>query len=192
MPATFISKEEIIAGVREIPAAGGAVAPATNSPLGIFGQGGSGNIGTNPIDQVERILSQINGILTQVNSIRNNPTTRALIGSAQASAQTGTPSQFVESAARPISSVPMAAQTVTAAPAPLPARAPQISVNEEGVKEFLAAIMAELDKMPDDLKGMKISTAIVGFNLVKEQREQLERNATARIAEWLPKIVKVE
>ena len=139
--ATFISKEEIIAGVREIPAANGAALPATNSPLGIF-NGGGGQVGTaNPIDQLERILGQVNGILTQVNSIRNNPTTRAIIGNTQASAQAGAPAIFIESAPRPVTTItPITAATVTPAPATDP-KPRELAINEEGVKDFIAAEM---------------------------------------------------
>jgi len=185
--ATFISKEEIMAGVRQIPPVNGATPPASNSPLGIFNAGGYSGGGGNTIDQLERILSQINGILTQVNSIRNNPTTRAIIGGANATAQTGAPATFIESAPRPIATAtPQATQTAQ----PTPAKEKRLEINEEGIKEFIAAVMGELDKMPDEVKNLKISSAVMGYNMIGEQRAALENNAIGKFREWLPKLVK--
>lgn len=186
--AIFVSKEEILTGVREIPAATGAAPPMPgSSPLSLLGNSGSPLGGGNGLDQLERILTQINGIVTQVNSIRNNPTTKALIGGASATAQAGAPAQFIESAKPAIQTAPAQVQIQQAEVKPM-----KTELNEEGVRAFLDAVINELDAMPEDIKGLKIGDAILGYKMFSQKKEQFQNNAIVKFKEWLPKIIRVE
>lgn len=186
--ATFISKEELLAGTtREIPAAIGAT--PQNSPS-FFTPSSSG---TGGLDQMERILSHINGIVTQVNNIRQNPTTQALLKSRQGVAQAapqfaapGTKQPVLPGVPAPEDgTAPAQAQTT----APQPA-GKQPEINEDGVREFIDAVMEELDKSPEDIKGLTIKTALMGYKMVPGQKEKFQENAILKFREWLPKLIK--
>lgn len=182
--ATFISKEELLAGTtREIPAAIGAT--PQNSPSFFAPSGGTGGL-----DQIERILSHLNGIVTQVNNIRQNPTTQALLKSRGGQ----TPPQFAEPGTKQPNLPGVPAPEDGTAPRQAQTTAPQpaqkAEINEDGVREFIDAVMEELDKSPEEIKGLTINSALLGYKMMPGQKQKFQENAILKFKEWMPRLIK--
>jgi hypothetical protein len=128
--ATFISKEELLGGARNVPIVEGmANQPAAPS---IFSGSGSG------LDQIERMLMQINSVMENVNKIRNNALIRGDLP--------GAPAQI---AAAPAPQAPSSG-AVTYTP-----KKPEL--NEEGAKQLLAELINLIESAPDSVKNGTLS-----------------------------------
>lgn len=142
--ATFLSKEEILSGMKEVPVLGAP--PVENS------FGGS-NLGGNTLDKVERILTQVNGILNQASVLRNNSLIK------NAGQKTETP---VLQETPPMGNNPMAYPPITATPPPQVPK--KIELNEEEAKKMLSSLMQKLASANKETKNMTLGRVFEIYN----------------------------
>ena len=171
MPATFITKEEItgaVAGAREI----GGIAQQ-------FQAGGMGD--ADFLSKLERLLTQVNGIMSQANSLRGNPITR------QIAPALASPSPDL---GQPFAGAPSGAPQFNA-PAPQPAtNQPVISLNEQNAKLFFEEIINELGQLDEAAQKKTIADTISLFK-TPIIGDQLKGKGVNKLKEWLPRLVRM-
>jgi len=148
--ATFISKEEILAGVKDVPVLMGQ-APGTSVPgTSFLGPGPLG--GGNTLDKVERLLSQIDSILGRVQAIRSNPIVKAALPRPEMPLTLPIPSPTGPATSGPQPQTGPAIQP-QAHTLPSPA-APALNV--EGAKLAIAELFKKLEESGEGTKAMTL------------------------------------
>ena len=194
MPPQFIAKSELLATPVEVP---GLV-----TPMGAPG-------GTDMLATSERLLGQVNGILT--NGVRLMEQFQALKGNAgrlsgglaQAAPQ---PAQLPAAQPQPV------IQSVEMPPPPQqnepqranawdkkPETAPEEKkegvivppkLNEAEAKACLAELMQTIAKAGDEQKKLSLGMVANAYLFLPGQKEEIEKLALPKLAAWLPRLVK--
>ena len=141
------------------------------------------------MDKVERILGQVNNIMTQANNLRNNPLIKQAAPAGITAQQTtaGLPSASTTQGAEPPNYAVASAQAEAAAQKPL-------KLNENAARGLLADLISEVETAQEPMKtiilNMSVQEFISAYRLQAGRKKQLEDKTITLLSKWLPELVK--